>query len=225
MRLVAERRFGPLLAVAVVSAWRGFSMAFREFPFHVGVLYSGPQQLGPANLLSSEPTGYQASMVGFPYDDLNSWRGIYPAEIFIEQFDKVADGFASSLEQLRRAAAGVQRPVSTRHRLALESECRIADTVAIHLSSSANQARFVLARQGVAAAKTMSEAAPHLVRLEAVLKDEINLARRLHRIQSFDSRIGFEASNQYYYVPIDLGEKVLNCRYLLENWLPGLRRK
>src|SRR5436190_681845 len=166
MRIVAERRFGPLLAAAVVSGWREFSRAFREFPFHVGVLYSGPQQLGPANLLWSERTGYQATMVGFPYDDLNSWRGVYPEEIFIEQFDKVADGFASALEQLRGAAATRQRPVSTRHRLALESECRIAETVAIHFRSSANQARFVLARRGVASAKTSKEAMPHLARLE-----------------------------------------------------------
>jgi hypothetical protein len=38
----------------------------------------------------------------------------------------------------------------------------------------------------------------------------------MHGIQTHDSRIGFEASNQYNYVPVDLGEKVLNCRYLLE---------
>ncbi len=219
MKLVAERRFGPLLAGAVIEAWRGFSTAFREFPFHVGVLYSGPQQLGPANLLWSEPTGYQATMVGFPYDDLNSWRGIYPAETFIEQFDKVADGFDSALKELRRAAAVVRRRASTRHRLALETEARIAETVAIHFRSSANQARFVLARQGLAAAKTSNEKAPYIGRLEAVLKEEISFTRRLHRIQSFDSCIGFEASNQYYYLPIDLAEKVLNCRYLLENWL------
>ena len=40
-----------------------------------------------------------------------------------------------------------------------------------------------------------------------------------------DSRIGFEASNQYYYVPLDLVEKVLNCRDLLDRWLPAQRAK
>ena len=54
-----------------------------------------------------------------------------------------------------------------------------------------------------------------------VLKDEIALARRLHGIQSGDSRIGFEASNQYYYVPVDLMEKVLNCRELLSRLREG----
>ena len=56
--------------------------------------------------------------------------------------------------------------------------------------------------------------------MENVLKAEIALARRLHGIQSRDSRIGFEASNQYYYVPVDLMEKVLNCRDLLGRTFP-----
>jgi hypothetical protein len=33
-----------------------------------------------------------------------------------------------------------------------------------------------------------------------------------------DSRIGFEASNQYVYVPLDLAEKIINCRWLLEQY-------
>jgi len=36
-------------------------------------------------------------------------------------------------------------------------------------------------------------------------------------------RIGFEASNHYFYVPADLLEKVINCRDLLDRWLPGLK--
>jgi len=48
-----------------------------------------------------------------------------------------------------------------------------------------------------------------------ILESEIALAKRLYHIQSCDSRIGFEASNQHYYVPLDLVEKVLNCRDLL----------
>ena len=36
---------------------------------------------------------------------------------------------------------------------------------------------------------------------------------RLHALQSRDSRIGFEASNRDFYVPLDLVEKVINCRW------------
>ena len=105
MLRVAERRFGKALTPAVVMAWRGFSAAFREYPYHIGVVYSGPQQLGPANPLWAAPTGYHATMVGFPYDDLDAWRAVYPPDIFAGQMEKVAGGFDQALSQLRSAVA------------------------------------------------------------------------------------------------------------------------
>jgi len=214
MRRVAERSFGQALAPEVVKAWRGFSAAFREFPYNGGLLYSGPQQLGPANLLWGEPTGYAASMVGFPYDDLNAWRSIYPPEVFVQQFEKVADGFEHALFELHSSLALIES-ATTAQRRALEDECRVAEAAAIHFRSSANQARFVMARRAAAEAKSQKDASTHRMEMERVLKSEMLLARRLYEIQSRDSRIGFEASNQYYYVPVDLMEKVLNCRDLL----------
>ena len=221
IRRVAQRRFGPTLAPSMISAWHEFSLAFSQFPFHVGVLYSGPQQLGPANLLWAGPTGYHASMVGFPYDDLDAWRAVYPAEVFMAQLDKVAEGFMRALQQLRDSIAASHSGVSALQRQALEEECRVAEAVAIHFRSAANQVRFVLARRAMAAAKSSADRSTSAPTLERVLKDEIALARRLYELQSGDSRLGFEASNHYFYVPVDLAEKVLNCRYLLAHWLPG----
>ena len=224
MERVAERRFGAAQAPAVVAAWREFSTAFSEFPYHISVLYNGPQQLGPANLLWHEPTGYSATMVGFPYDDLVGWRSIYldtgrtiySPEIFIGQFAKVADGFQRALDQLKAAAAQTAAGTSAQRR-ALGEECGVAEACAIHFRSCANQARFIMARQAAATAGTAEAAAPQRAAMTEVLKQEIELARRLRAIQSRDSRIGFEASNQYNYVPVDLMEKVLNCRHLLAN--------
>lgn len=213
MRRVAERRFGASLAPAVVKAWRGFSAAFSEFPYHIGVVYSGPQQLGPANLLWAEPTGYHATMVGFPYDDLDGWRAVYPPEIFAQQLDKVADGFDRTFGDLKISTARVEATPAQRR--ALDNEHTVAEAAAIHFRSSANQARFVMARRAAAAPKNPDDAASQRATMDRLLKEEITLARRLHAIQSRDSRIGFEASNQYYYVPVDLVEKVVNCRYLL----------
>jgi hypothetical protein len=219
MQRVAERRFGGVLAPAVVTAWRGYSAAFREYPYHISVAYAGPQQIGPANLLWAEPTGYTATMVGFPYDDVDTWRAIYPPEVFVQQFDKVADGFQRSLDELKGVSTQTAG-VTLAQRQALAEECGVAEAAAIHFRSSANQARFVMARRAAAAAKTAEEAAPQRTTMENVLQEEITLARRLRVIQSRDSRIGFEASNQYNYVPVDLMEKVLNCRDLLARMFP-----
>ena len=96
---------------------------------------------------------------------------------------------------------------------------------ALHWQSVANQSRFVLARRALAQARTGAESAPQIAQLERLLRAELASARELHALQSRDSRLGFEASNQYYYVPMDLTEKVLNCRDLLERWVPAQRAR
>jgi hypothetical protein len=50
--------------------------------------------------------------------------------------------------------------------------------------------------------------------MRRILDDEAALATELFTLTRQDSRIGFEASNHYYYLPQDLIEKVINCRHL-----------
>jgi hypothetical protein len=216
MHQVAERRYGKKLAGAVVEAWRKVSAAFSEFPYHGGVVYDAPLQLGPANLLWETSTGYHASMVGFPYDDLDTWRSIYPADVFIEQMHKVARGFYDAALGLKTLS---QPPAE------LQLETGLIEAAAIHFRSTANQARFVQARRGLADAKSSEGAARELSKLSEIIQGEMELAQRLHALQSRDSRIGFEATNQYYYIPIDLMEKVLNCHDLLDRWIPAQRAR
>ena len=101
----------------------------------------------------------------------------------------------------------------------------MAEAAGIHFQSVANQASFVMGRQALATVNKAEDARPLLTRLERVLRDEITLARRLYALQSVDSRLGFEASNHYFYVPMDLMEKVINCRALLTGWLAAQRRR
>ena len=218
LQRVAERRFGLGVAPAVLKAWSQFSAAFREYPYHGAVVYNGPQHLGPANLLWAQPTGYRATMVGFPYDDLDAWRGVYPPDIFLTQFQRVAEGFAAALIELQREASEHETAMTQAQRLALAAECRVAQAAQIHFQSVVHQGRFVQARRALAAAKTQSETQTHLDAIEQALRAELDLATRLHRVQSADSRIGFEASNHYFYVPVDLAEKVLNCHALLAHY-------
>ncbi|NLF72423.1 MAG: hypothetical protein GX575_25595 [Candidatus Anammoximicrobium sp.] len=44
------------------------------------------------------------------------------------------------------------------------------------------------------------------------------LARQLFPLTQEDSRIGFESSCQYFYSPLDVVEKVVNCRWLLAHF-------
>jgi hypothetical protein len=220
MARVAQSRFGKDLAPQVVRAWQEYSEAFSEFPFHGSLVYRAPLQVGPANPLWAEPTGYHASMVGFPYDDLDAWRAVYPPDVFIDQFEKVAAGFEHAHANMAAAFQACRSHLTLEQRAVALQELSVGEAAAIHFRSVANQARFVIARHHLKEAKTPGSVQSARAELERLLRAEIQSARQLHDVQSRDSRIGFEASNQYYYVPVDLAEKVINCHDLLARWLP-----
>jgi hypothetical protein len=208
---VARRRVGDSLAPTLVTAWKGISAAYREYPYHISTAYTAPTQLGPANPLWSRSTGYPATMVGFPYDDLATWRGPYPPDVFIQQWEKMADGFDAAVHAGREAAKGKKGTAA--QRAAYEEEMRLAEACAIHFRSVANQCRYIVARNARLAGQ--GDQAGHKAEMERALRGEIALAQRLYALQVRDSRLGFEASNHYAFVPLDLVEKVLNCRALL----------
>ncbi|MGC8641381.1 MAG: hypothetical protein ACP5XB_16070 [Isosphaeraceae bacterium] len=189
---VAATTYGAHQAAKVRAAWKVFSEAFSEYPYDGSVLYTAPQQYGPANLLFSRPTHYRATMVGFPYDDLATWHGVYPPEVLAGQFEKIADGWEKGValwNQVDGSAAASDRP-----------QIRAAG---LHFRSVANQVRFILAR-----------AAGRRGEMIRILDAESKLAAELLPLTLEDSRIGFESSNQYYYTPLDMVEKVINCEYI-----------
>jgi hypothetical protein len=101
----------------------------------------------------------------------------------------------------------------------------VARAAAIHWRSTANQVRFVAARRALESETDAAKSVGLTDAIDRLLQDEIRLAGELYALQVRDSRIGFEATNHYFYVPMDLVEKVLNCRDLLERWLPEARRR
>jgi len=216
LNALARERFGPAAAPYARKAWARMSDAFRQYPFHISVVYASPVQWGPANVLYPSKTGYKATMWGIPYDDLESWRGPYPPEVFAAQFEKMAAGWRTGIVELQTA---VEKTPPDRHRDA-QSDLRMAKAAALHFQSVANQARFVLARDALAKPSVaLPPGERHRMQLEIqrLLKSEIVLAHQLFALARQDSRIGFEPSCQYFYLPLDLVEKVINCRWALEH--------
>lgn len=214
---LAQERFGPAGAPHARKAWTRMSDAYREYPFHVSVVYTSPVQIGPANALYPRKTDYKATMWGIPYDDLDRWRGPYPPDVFAAQFEKVAEGWRLGIAELQ---AAVEKAPPDRRNEA-RADLRLARAAAINFQSVANQTRFVLARDALAAPTgTLSPEQRHSLRVEIkqILESEIVLARELFTLVREDSRIGFEPSCQYFYLPLDLVEKVINCRWLLEHF-------
>jgi hypothetical protein len=214
---VANERFGPEGALHARKAWTLMSDAFREYPFHISVVYTSPIQWGAANPLYATKTGYSATMWGIPYDDLEGWRGPYPPEVFAAQFEKVAEGWRAGIGELRQA---VKKTPSER-REEVRADLLYARAAGIHFQSVANQSRFVTARDALSSGSDTLSAEDRgrlRVEIEGLLESEIELAKELFELACEDSRIGFEPSCQYFYLPLDLVEKVINCRWLSERF-------
>ena len=82
----------------------------------------------------------------------------------------------------------------------------IAETCYIHFRSVANQIEFYLLRDGKGSRE----------RIRAIAVEEEKLARRMYKLARRHSVLAYEASNHYYYRPLDLAEKILNCRWIQE---------
>ncbi|NMA46842.1 MAG: hypothetical protein GX945_09805 [Lentisphaerae bacterium] len=199
---LAQMDFGAA-APDILRAYHCFSEAFRHFPLHHTIqLYTAPQNFGPHTLLYDSPTGYCATMVGFPYDDLKTWRGgdHYPEDVFENAFRLISEGWQEGLDILRRTEAAI----APAHRHNFEDLWRVAEASYCHFRSSYLQIAFVRRRQ-----------AKDRQAMRDILHEEITLAQRLLAVMNADSRIGFEASNHYYYTRNSIIEKILNCRHLL----------
>ena len=205
---LAAQRYGESAAPEIRAAWRQFSQAFRQFPYGVAV-YTIPTQHGPANPLRFHPTKARAGMILFPYDDLKTWCGAYPPEVVLDQFTKLAAEWKEGLEKFR---AGVAKAALYAKATAI-ADLATAETCYHHFQSVANQVEFYILRSSPDSAA--------LARMRAIARQEIGLARRQYRCARRNSTIAYEASNHYYYTPLDLLEKILNCRYLIDHEIPA----
>ena len=193
---MALRFYGEKSSGAVREAWKAFSEGFSEYPYDISTLYNGPQQVGPANLFYPEPTGWKATMVGFPYDDLKTWKSIYPEDVYISQNRKVAEGFGKGAAILEAAVAEETDPEI---RSLLEADLRRAKGILCHFRSIMNQASYVVARDS-----GDREA------MQAAAEEELANVREFIPLCEADPTFGYESSNHYFYVRQDLLEKIIN---------------
>lgn len=201
---LALEKFGGRAMPKILEAWKLFSDAFRKFPFQIGVLYQGPQNAGPMNLLFKEESGYRSTMVGFPYDDINNWRANYPEDVFENQFRMLSEEWKKGLDVL----FGAEGDIEGKHKDNYTELKNTASGVYCHFRSAYMQIRFIRIRKDETSKAEIMR----------ILDEEKDLALTLHRIALGDSRTGFEATNHYAYTVNDLREKVLNCEYLKESF-------
>ena len=165
-----------------------FSSGFRHYPHTIGTLYQGAQELGASNLLYKEKTGYHATMVTFAHDSYDDWRGTYSLDEFLSLLDSLLEDWGRGLELLRGLDGND----------AFCELCRFAEVVYVNIKSMAVQTRYNVARDE-----------GRLDDIPALLREEGRLARRLYALAASDSRIGYEASNHYYFTQNNFLEKLI----------------
>ncbi|MEO8130751.1 MAG: hypothetical protein ABI822_26880 [Bryobacteraceae bacterium] len=201
----ATRIYGKDGATEAVRAWEIFSEAFQSFPYGVSI-YVLPLQHGPANPLRLRPTGLAPGMILFPYDAYKSWKGSYAASTVQELMAKLARRWSDGVAVLEK--------IDTRSSKEAILDLAIARTCHTHFESTANQVEFYLLRDEAPGAMPEREKEIR-TRLLAIAERESELARLQYMVTRDQSLIGYEASNHYYYTPVDLLEKMLNCEQVI----------
>ncbi len=177
----------------IKKAVKIFADAFTEFPFHISTLYKGPQNAGPSNLLFDKPTGYNATMTCFSYDDVEKWRSIYPRDVFEDQFKKLCSKWKEGLKELKNEP---------------ENETVImAKATYLTFRSCYDQICFYRER-----------ASGNKKEMVEIAKREKQTALEMLSLMNKNSAIGFEAANHYYYSKGQLKEKIINCEYIIKGY-------
>ena len=102
-----------------------------------------------------------------------------------------------------------------------EAELIFARAANLYFQSVVDQTRFVLARDALA--KSRPALAPdqrrqRLVEIRRIVRDELAVAREMFALANRNSCVGFETASQYFYLPLDLVEKVVSCRQILDDY-------
>ena len=139
-------------------------------------------------------------MIGFPYDDLYSWRGAghYPESVYRQAFSDICSDWQMGLDELEKAVQTAEKEYQEN----LEELYNISQCCYCHFKSVLNQIDFVRQRRENLSCAKLAE-------------DEISLAVKEWKLMRRDSRLGYEASNHYFFTANDLQEKVINCLYII----------
>ena len=134
-------------------------------------------------------------MILFPHDGMKAWC-VYLPEVVEQQFAKMAGMWLPGLALLEQAMEAA--PAGKRRNAAMD--LAIALNGHHHFLSVANQVEFYRLRDAGGEKRA---------RMAELVRSEMALARAQFPVARDWSVIGYEASNHYYYTPLDLVEKVL----------------
>ena len=148
-------------------------------------------------------------MVGLPYDDLTTWRSIYPEEIFTQQLGKVCAGFQEGILLLKKNLEGQSASAYT---YALQREVSVAEAIFLHYKSIINQANFIIKRREL----ENDRSAATLKAIRDILQNEMQVALALPRYKAQIHVSDLKPRTIISMCPKIYMKKALNCSDLID---------
>lgn len=175
-----------------------YCKGFKQYPFDVNALYFSPKNLGSANLWSLQPENRQSAMVCYSFDDYENWVGIYGYEIYVKQMKKM-------LNSLKKAIA-ILESIEDKSDKKLAELLLYTKVSYIHFNSDLLQTQFSYLKRDLEGNKKA---------IASILRKEKVMAKELLECAYLDTKIGYEASNHYFYTQSNLLEKLVNIEKML----------
>lgn len=192
LREMCREWFPSIDTETLCDAFTAFSEAFDEFPFSLRVAYNSPQ-FAPSDFLFEKNTGFKATMVGIPYDDIDKWSLGFGREIYYKCFSDICEKWRRGMELI--------------HTLNTDNAdvrmiCESAEACYLHFLSIKNQTEYICSEDVE-------------VKKKALLSEE-EIAEKMLSLMGRNASVGYEASNHYYCTKQNLVEKIINCKYLYD---------
>ena len=182
------------------------SKAFRNYPICVGMLYFSAVQTGASNFWYKDKTGLTASMVCYPYDDIDTWCVIsssgdkekaFSIEELKEKLTVLTDEWLLGLNILDKHNGNAN----------FEDLKRTARFVYLNIRSLLVQFKF----------NEEKESLENKLNLLDYINQEEQLVKQTYLLASLDARLGFEASNHYAFTQNTFLEKLVNLKFLRDS--------
>lgn len=193
-------------AKQALQAWSSFSEGMAYYPTVVPVLYFSAVNPGPGLKFPLQPEPWRWGMVAMATERLDEASHPFGPDVMIKGFRKLAECFAAGVAHLAQAIA-----LSDRDEWSEENQRDIGICQACwhHFTSAANYAEFILTRN-----RWLSNPDDASLRdqVRCLLQAELKNAQGMLPLAAADSRMGYEGSIGYFYMPMEIVEKIYDLR-------------
>jgi len=198
VKKVADLCFGRKAVPAVVKAWKHFSAAWKEYPFSIPFLYSGPINYATAYPLSLKVKAGApiASWLPLPRDEEGHLAVCDNLESWLNPFtvSEVAEALRLLLKKWQKGravleAACLQQPENSSLRL----ELGLARHIELSLHSTANIVLFYHLLRAWKRENNQKKKMVLIKRLRGLLKEELTATRQDRELVRNDNRLGYHA--------------------------------